>query len=233
MADASRSRCDGEVGRLGARAKWRLKTAACDGDAGRFGACAKMACASHFRRDGGSRSGCSRACTKLTISCAGIVYDTTKRIKTGNNSVRFRFEWDIIGTMKSTIESTSLFLHNLSSFSYRAGIGKAWATLGARWLGLQCANVKKAAGKARCSSQPLGRVVAFRGGDPCPFPALLCLRRCTRCPRWRTRSLGRSARCRRPGCWSLEGLAALRAFLGAHVIAHIVALHANPRAHRR
>lgn len=130
-----------------------------------------MACASHFRRDGGSRSGCSRACTKLTISCAGIVYDTTKRIIMGNNSVRFRFEWDIIGTVKLIIGSTSSFLHNLSSFLYKAGIGKAWATLGARWLGLQCANVKKAAGKARCSSQPLGRVVAFRGGDPCPFPS--------------------------------------------------------------
>ena len=116
---------------------------------------------------------------------------------------------------------------------YRVGIGKAWATLGARWLGLQCANVKKAAGKARCSSQPLGRVVAFRGGDPCPFPALLCLRGCTRCPRWRTRSPGRAARCRCPGCGGLEGLPALRAFLGAHVIAHIVALHANPRAHCR
>lgn len=121
---------------------------------------------------------------------------------------------------------------------YRVGIGKAWATLGARWLGLQCANVKKAAGKARCSSQPLGRVVAFRGGDPCPFPALLCLRRRTRHARRtgstrRTRSPGRSARCRRPGCGSLEGLPALRAFLGAHVIAYIVALHANPCAHRR
>ena len=169
----------------------------------------------------------------MTISCAGIVYDTTKCITMGINSVRFRFEWDVIGTAKSIIGSTSLFLHNLSSFLYRVGIGKAWATLGARWLGLQCANVKKAAGKARCSSQPLGRVVAFRGGDPCPFPALLCLRRYTRCPRWRTRSLGRSARCRRPGCGSFEGLAALRAFLCAHVIAHIVALHANPRAHRR
>ena len=192
-----------------------------------------MARTSHFRRDGGSRSGCSRACTKLTISCAGIVYDTTKCITMGINSVRFRFEWDIIGTVKSTIESTSLFFHNLSSFSYRVDIGKAWATLGARWLGLQCANVKKAAGKARCSSQPLGRVVAFRGGDPCPFPALLCLRRCTRGPRWRTRSPGRAARCRRPGRGSLEGFPALRTFLGAHVIAYIVALHANPRAHRR
>ena len=106
-----------------------------------------MACTSHFRRDGGSRSGCSRACTKLTISCAGIVYDTTKCITMGINSVRFRFEWDIIGTVKSTIGSTSSFLHNLSSFLYRVGIGKAWATLGARRLGLQCANIKKAAGK--------------------------------------------------------------------------------------
>ena len=106
-----------------------------------------MACTSHFRRDGGSRSGCSRACTKLTISCAGIVYDTTKCITMGINSVRFRFEWDIIGTMKSTIESTSLFFHNLSSFSYRVDIGKAWATLGARRLGLQCATIKTAAGK--------------------------------------------------------------------------------------
>ena len=184
-------------------------------------------------------------CTKMTISCEEIVFDTPNSMKMGNNSVRFRFEWDIIGTAKSTIVSTSSFLHNLSSFLYRVGIGKAWATLGARWLGLQCANVKKAAGKARRSSQPLGRVVAFRGGDPCPFPALLCLRRRarrlgrsrrtggTRGPRWRTRSLERSARCRRPSCRSLEGFAALRAFLGAHVIAHIVALHANPRAHRR
>ena len=174
-------------------------------------------------------------CTKMTISCEEIVFDTPNSMKMGNNSVRFRFEWDIIGTVKSTIGSTSSFLHNLSSFLYRVGIGKAWATLGARWLGLQCANVKKAAGKARCSSQPLGRVVAFRGGDPCPFPALLCLRRRTRRTgsTRRTRSPGRSARCRRPGCGSLEGLSALRAFLGAHVIAYIVALHANPRAHRR
>ncbi len=77
------------------------------------------------------------------------------------------------------------------------------------------------------------------------FPALLCLLRrarrlgCVRrtwrtwrarSPRWRTWG---SARCRRPRRGSLEGLPALRAFLGAHVIAHIVALHANPRAHRR
>ena len=71
------------------------------------------------------------------------------------------------------------------------------------------------------------------------FPALLRLLRCarglgrtrrTRSPRWRTWG---SARCRRPRRGSLEGLPALRAFLGAHVIAHIVALHANPRAHRR
>ena len=159
----------------------------------------------------------------------------------GINSVRFRFEWDVIGTAKSIIGSTSLFLHNLSSFLYRVGIGKAWATLGARWLGLQCANVKKAAGKARCSSQPLGRVVAFRGGDPCPFSALLRLRRRTRRTRHarctgstrRTRSPGRAARCRRPGRGSLEGFSALRTFLGTHVIAYIVALHANPRAHRR
>ena len=93
-----------------------------------------MACASHFRRDGGSRSGCTRACTKLTISCAGIVYDTTKRIIMGNNSVRFRFEWDIIRTAKSIIELASSFLHNLLSFLYRVGIGKSWATLGARRL---------------------------------------------------------------------------------------------------
>lgn len=92
---------------------------------GRFGACAKMACASHPRRDGGSGSEFSRACTKLTISCAGIVYDTTKRITMGNNSVRFRFEWDIIGTVKSIIGSTSSFLHNLSSFSYRVDTGRA------------------------------------------------------------------------------------------------------------
>ena len=115
---------------------------------------------------------------------------------------------------------------------------KAAKDVGARWLGLQCANVKKAAGKARCSSQPLGRVVAFRGGDPCPFPALLCLRRRTRHARRtgstrRTRSPGRAARCRCPGRGSLEGFPALRTFLGAHVIAYIVALHANPRAHRR
>ena len=215
--------------------KWRLKTLARGGAVGRLGACETAVRASHFRRDGGSRSGCSRACTKLTISCAGIVYDTSKRIIMGNNSVRFRFEWDIIGTVKLIIGSTSSFLHNLSSFLYKAGIGKAWATLGARWLGLQCANVKKAAGKARCSSQPLGRVVTFRGGDPNPFSALLRLRRRTRRTRHarRTRSPGRAARCRRSGRGSLEGLAALRAFLGAHVIAHIVALHANPRAHRR
>ena len=195
-----------------------------------------MRCARKWRTQVGlgamERSGVW-VCTKMTISCEEIVFDTPKSMKMGNNSARLRFVWDIIGTAKSIIGSTSSFLHNLSSFLYRVGIGKAWATLGARWLGLQCANVKKAAGKARCSSQPLGRVVAFRGGDPCPFPALLCLRRCTRCPRWRTRSPGRAARCRRPGCGSLEGLSALRAFLGAHVIAHIVALHANPRAHRR
>lgn len=41
----------------------------------------------------------------------------------GNNSVRFRFEWDIIGTVKSIIGSTSSFLHNLSSFSYRVVTG--------------------------------------------------------------------------------------------------------------
>ena len=93
-----------------------------------------MACASHFRRDGGSGSGCSRACTKLTISCAGIVDDTTKRIIMGNNSVRFHFEWDIIRTAKSIIELASSFLHNLLSFLYRVGIGKSWATLGARRL---------------------------------------------------------------------------------------------------
>ena len=86
-------------------------------------------------------------CTKMTISCEEIVYDTPNSMKMGNNSVRFRFEWDIIGTVKSTIGSTSSFLHNLSSFLYRVGIGKAWATLGARRLGLQCANIKKAAGK--------------------------------------------------------------------------------------
>ena len=108
-----------------------------------------MACASHFRRDGGSRSGCSRACTKLTISCAGIVYDTTKRIIMGNNSVRFRFEWDIIGTVKLIIGSTSSFLHNLSSFLYRMGArvgrrGPPSARGGFRW---QCVRIKKAAGK--------------------------------------------------------------------------------------
>lgn len=43
----------------------------------------------------------------------------------GNNSVRFRFEWDIIGTVKSIIGSTSSFLHNLSSFSYRVDTGRA------------------------------------------------------------------------------------------------------------
>ena len=57
---------------------------------------------------------------------------------------------------------------------YKAGIGKAWVTLGARWLGLQCANVKKAAGKARCSSQPLGpgRHLRRRRPEffPCPTP---------------------------------------------------------------
>lgn len=93
-----------------------------------------MACASHFRRDGGSRSGCTRACTKLTISCEEIVFDTPKNMKMGNNSVRFRFEWDIIGTVKLIIRPTSLFFHNLLSFLYKAGIGNFWATLGARRL---------------------------------------------------------------------------------------------------
>ena len=116
---------------------------------GRFGACAKMACASHPRRDGGSGSEFSRACTKLTISCAGIVYDTTKRIIMGNNSVRFRFKWDIIGTVKLIIGLTSSFLHNLSSFLYRMGArvgrrGPPSARGGFRW---QCVRIKKAAGK--------------------------------------------------------------------------------------
>lgn len=47
----------------------------------------------------------------------------------GNNSVRFRFEWDIIGTVKSIIGSTSSFLHNLSSFSYRVDTGRALGEL--------------------------------------------------------------------------------------------------------
>ena len=83
----------------------------------------------------------------MTISCEEIVFDTPKNMKMGNNSARLRFEWDIIGTVKPIIRPPSLFLHNLSSFLYRAGIGKAWATLGAGRLGLQCANIKKAAGK--------------------------------------------------------------------------------------
>ena len=60
-------------------------------------------------------------CTKMTISCEENVFDTPNSMKMGNNSVRFRFEWDIIGTVKSTIGSTSSFLHNLSSFLYRVG----------------------------------------------------------------------------------------------------------------
>lgn len=49
----------------------------------------------------------------------------------GNNSVRFRFEWDIIGTVKSIIGSTSSFLHNLSSFSYRVDTGRALGVVAA------------------------------------------------------------------------------------------------------
>lgn len=108
--------------------------------------------------------------------------------------------------------------------------------------GLQCANIKKAAGKgsmlfpARSAGSP-----PSEAATGVFFLALLRLRRrarrlgCTRRPgsTRRTRSPGRSARCWRLGCRNLEGFPALRAFLGAHVIAHIVALHANPRAHRR
>ena len=60
-----------------------------------------------------------RACTKMTISCEGIVSHSTYNTKTWNNSSAFRLACDTIGTGKAIYWQPSPFLHNLSSILYR------------------------------------------------------------------------------------------------------------------
>ena len=58
-------------------------------------------------------------CTKMTISCEGIVDDSSNAVRLWINSPCFPPNCDIFGTVEAIYRPTSPFLHNLSSFSYR------------------------------------------------------------------------------------------------------------------
>lgn len=73
-----------------------------------------------------------RTCTKMAISCEGIVPYSTYNAKTWNNSPAFRLACDTIGTGKAIYWQPSPFLHNLSSILYRgeAALGVLTAPFG-------------------------------------------------------------------------------------------------------
>lgn len=73
-----------------------------------------------------------RACTRMAISCEGIVSHSTYNTKTWNNSPAFRLACDTIGTGKAIYWRPSPFLHNLSSILYRgeAALGVLTAPFG-------------------------------------------------------------------------------------------------------
>lgn len=73
-----------------------------------------------------------RTCTKMAISCEGIVPYSTYYAKTWNNSPAFRLACDTIGTGKTIYWQPSPFLHNLSSILYRgeAALGVLTAPFG-------------------------------------------------------------------------------------------------------
>ena len=58
-------------------------------------------------------------CTKMTISCEGIVYDSSNAMRLWIISPRFPLNCDIFGTGEAIYRPTSPFLHNLSSILYR------------------------------------------------------------------------------------------------------------------
>lgn len=73
-----------------------------------------------------------RTCTKMAISCEGIVPYSAYNAKTWNNSPAFRLACDTIGTGKAIYWQPSPFLHNLSSILYRgeAALGVLTAPFG-------------------------------------------------------------------------------------------------------
>lgn len=73
-----------------------------------------------------------RTCTKMAISCEGIVPYSIYNAKTWNNSPAFRLACDTIGTGKAIYWQPSPFLHNLSSILYRgeAALGVLTAPFG-------------------------------------------------------------------------------------------------------
>ena len=58
-------------------------------------------------------------CTKMTISCEGIVDDSSNAIRLWIISPRFLLSCDIFGTGEAIYRPTSPFLHNLSLILYR------------------------------------------------------------------------------------------------------------------
>lgn len=58
-------------------------------------------------------------CTKMTISCEGIVDDSSNAMRLWINSPCFPPNCDIFGTVEAIYRPTSPFLHNLSSILYR------------------------------------------------------------------------------------------------------------------
>ena len=58
-------------------------------------------------------------CTKMTISCEGIVNDSSNAVRLWINSPCFPPNCDIFGTGEAIYRPTSPFLHNLSSILYR------------------------------------------------------------------------------------------------------------------
>lgn len=59
------------------------------------------------------------SCTKMTISCEGIVYDSSNAMRLWIISPRFPLNCDIFGTGEAVYRPTSPFLHNLSSILYK------------------------------------------------------------------------------------------------------------------
>lgn len=58
-------------------------------------------------------------CTKMTISCEGMVHDSPNAVRLWIISPRFPLNCDIFGTGEVIYRPTSPFLHNLSSIMYR------------------------------------------------------------------------------------------------------------------
>ena len=58
-------------------------------------------------------------CTKMTISCEGIVHDSSNAVRLWIISLRFPLNCDIFGTGEAIYRPASSFLHNLSSILYR------------------------------------------------------------------------------------------------------------------